>query len=222
MPRRTDTDLELDHVIVVVDDLLEAHAALQTDLGLTSIAGGRHPGWGTANRVVPLGASYLELVTVVDEPEAARSQFGRWVHDAVPRPRLLGWAARTCDLEGIARRLDLRIAAGSRQQSDGLTVRWRIGGVEAAAATPCLPFFIEWAEGTSLPGTAPVVHDAGPVQLVGLRLRGAADQVQQWLGAHRLPIRVSSGPPTISALVLGNPSAREIMVDSARLAAALG
>jgi hypothetical protein len=38
--------------------------------GLASIEGGRHPGWGTANRIIPLGDAYIELVTVVDDEEA--------------------------------------------------------------------------------------------------------------------------------------------------------
>ena len=53
------------------------------------------PGWGTANRIVPLGEAYLELVTVVDDPEAAQSPFGRWVAEAGPTlAEPLGWAVR--------------------------------------------------------------------------------------------------------------------------------
>jgi Glyoxalase-like domain len=70
---------ELDHVLVAVPDLAAAARVLEEEHGLTAIEGGRHPGWGTANRIVPLGDSYLELVAVVDAGEAARSPFGRWV-----------------------------------------------------------------------------------------------------------------------------------------------
>ena len=85
--------------------------------GLASSAGGRHPGWGTANRIVPLGETYLELVTVVDEAEAAQSAFGRWV--AASRPGApFGWAVRTDDLDAVAARLGLhdprRLAARRR------------------------------------------------------------------------------------------------------------
>jgi hypothetical protein len=53
----------MDHVIYAVDDL-DAAASLMSDReGLASVPGGRHEGWGTANRIVPLGGSYLELIT---------------------------------------------------------------------------------------------------------------------------------------------------------------
>ncbi|HEY8778025.1 MAG TPA: VOC family protein [Gaiellaceae bacterium] len=71
--------MELDHVLIAVGDLAAAAHEFEVEHGLASIEGGRHPGWGTANRIVPLGKSYLELVAVVDQDEAARSDFGRWV-----------------------------------------------------------------------------------------------------------------------------------------------
>jgi Glyoxalase-like domain len=81
--------VEIDHVLIAVDDLAEADRALHSTHGLSSMEGGRHPDWGTANRVVPLGDAYLELVTVVDDSQASRTAFGRWVGEAA-RPCLLG------------------------------------------------------------------------------------------------------------------------------------
>src|SRR5690348_2134426 len=102
--------LELDHVVVAAADLEAAAVALEERYGLTSLEGGRHPGWGTANRIVPLGGAYLELVAVVDEEEAAESGFGRWVAAARPDPLLLlGWAVRTDELDAVAQRLDLDV-----------------------------------------------------------------------------------------------------------------
>ena len=63
----------------MVADLAAAGRELEARHGLASIEGGRHAGYGTANRIVPLGESYLELVTVADEAKAARSPFGSWV-----------------------------------------------------------------------------------------------------------------------------------------------
>ena len=74
-------------------DLQAAAREIEARYGLTSVEGGRHPGWGTAKRIVPLGEIYLELVTVIDEAEAAQSPFGGSVadtHPALARP--LGWA----------------------------------------------------------------------------------------------------------------------------------
>jgi hypothetical protein len=47
--------LELDHVLIAVADLAEAARKIEARHGLASINGGRHPDWGTANRIVPLG-----------------------------------------------------------------------------------------------------------------------------------------------------------------------
>ena len=83
---------------------------------VASVEGGRHPGYGTANRIVPLADSYLELVTVADESEAVRSPFGSWVARVqCERGRPLGWAVRTHALDAVARRLGFTIRAGSRR-----------------------------------------------------------------------------------------------------------
>jgi Glyoxalase-like domain len=55
--------LHIDHIVWGVDDLDRAAAQVQERYGLASVPGGRHPGWGTANRIIPLGPSYLELAT---------------------------------------------------------------------------------------------------------------------------------------------------------------
>lgn len=88
-------ELHLDHVLVAVPDLNAAGREIEVRHGLSSIEGGRHPAWGTANRIVPLGDSYLELVAVVDAAMAAESVFGRWVMSGFPPPfgRLAGRSA---------------------------------------------------------------------------------------------------------------------------------
>lgn len=45
----------IDHLIVCVGDLDEAARSFKDRLGLNSVEGGRHPGHGTANRIIPLG-----------------------------------------------------------------------------------------------------------------------------------------------------------------------
>jgi hypothetical protein len=200
-----------------VADLAAAAQRIEAAHGLASIEGGRHPGWGTANRIVPLGEAYLELVAVVDEAEAAQSAFGRWVAAARPsRPRLLGWAVRTHELDDLARRLDLTVAAGSRTDRNGQPVRWRLAGIEQATAEASLPFFIEWGHGTPLPGRAPVTHRAGAVRIATLRLDGDADRLAAWLGAHRLPISVRPGTPAVAGIVLTG-AGGEIVLDNDRM-----
>jgi hypothetical protein len=196
--------MELDHVIIAVPDLDAAARELEGRHGLASVEGGRHAGWGTANRIVPLGETYIELITVVDEAEAAGSAVGRWVAGGTASDpgRPLGWVARTDRLDEVADRLGLAVSAGSRPGRDGAVLRWRLAGLEEAAAEPGLPFFVEWGEGTPLPGRTEVPHPAGAVGLAALELSGDAGRLSDWLGTEELPVTVVPGPPAITGIVL--------------------
>jgi hypothetical protein len=158
------SELWVDHVIYAVEELDPAAERFRDEFGLASVVGGRHPGWGTANRIVPLGREYVELVAVVDRDEATTSDFGRGVTRAVATGRrLVGWAAATNDLHGIASRLNLDADRGSRTRPDGSTLRWQLAGVAHALATGALPFFIQWDGPRELhPGAAVVDHGVTP------------------------------------------------------------
>jgi Glyoxalase-like domain len=164
-----------------------------------SITGGRHPGWGTANRIEPLGDTYLELVAAVDTAEAAGS--GRWVA-AAPSGRPLGWAVRTRELEVIADRLGLTVTTGSRRREDGVVLRWRMAGIEQAVDDPALPFFIEWGDGTPLPGRAHAGHRDGPVRIDQVELSCDAGRLDRWLGTHDLAITMQVGASAVTGVVL--------------------
>ncbi len=201
--------MQLDHVLIAVTDLTAAAVNFENLYGLASIEGGRHPGWGTMNRIVPLGDSYLELVAVVDEGEASESAFGRWVAGrAVEAGRPLGWAVRTDDLTAVSRRLGLTPQSGTRVGRDGNSLRWRSAGIEKAAARPLLPFFIEWAPGGTFPGRSGVLE---PGSITHLALRGDAKYLSTWIGSHTLPISVEPGDPAIIGLVLDGPRGRFVL-----------
>ena len=193
--------IELDHVLIAVTDLDAAGREFKARHGLASVAGGRHPGWGTANRIVPLGDAYLELVAAVDAAEAAGSPFG-------PSDRPLGWAVRTQELDVIAGRLGLAVTTGSRRRQDGQVLRWRLAGVEQAVAEAALPFFIEWGDGTPVPGRAGADHKDGPQRIEQVQLAGDADRLESWLGAHHLPITVQAGAAAVTGVVLAGASNR--------------
>jgi hypothetical protein len=194
-------------VLLAVTDLAAAARAIEERHGLASIEGGRHAGWGTANRIVPLGETYLELIAVVDPAEAADSAFGSWVAaGATPAGRPLGWAVRPDDLDEAAGRLGLEVEAKSRKDASGRTLRWRVAGIEEAAAEPSLPFFLEWGDGTPFPGRAPVTHAAGEVEITSLELDGDRQRLADWLGSHRLPITVREGDPAVAGLILSGAS----------------
>jgi hypothetical protein len=154
--------LEIDHVVIGVRDLDDAASRLRNDHGLVALAGGRHPAWGTANRIVPLGSSYLELVAVVDPDVAARSTFGSWIADMAAGRTGGGWAVRTHDMAATAERLGLDVVAGSRVTSEGRELRWQLAGLPLDdQADRSLPFFIAWAPGTPLPGASTVSGGPG-------------------------------------------------------------
>ena len=195
-------------------DLAAASREIESRYGLASIEGGRHGDWGTANRIVPLGEAYLELVSVVDEAQAARSPFGSWVAEAqsaLTKP--LGWAVRTDKLEAVARRLSLAVDVGSRAGGSGQVLRWRFAGLEQAAAEPSLPFFIEWGQGTPHPGRAAATHRVGAVRIAELQLDGDPDRLAAWLGSHSLPITVRPGASRIASVVLTGAAGQIVFSD---------
>jgi hypothetical protein len=193
--------LAIDHVLLPVGDLDRAAAEIETRYGLASVEGGRHPAWGTANRIVPLGDSYVELIAVVDHEVAAGTAFGRWVDSAVPG-RPLGWAVRTDDIEAVGRRLDLTVVPGSRDAPGGVRITWRSAGLEAATHEPGLPFFIQWGEGVPLPGAAPVRHPGGPASLKHVAITADPTRLAGWLEGHDLAVTVAPGESGVSAAIL--------------------
>jgi hypothetical protein len=196
-------ELPIDHVLLAVNDLERASDVLNDRYGLTSVEGGRHPQWGTANRIIPVADMYLELVAVVDRDRARDSPFGRWVASGstgVISP--LGWAVRTNAIDDVARRLHLDVEHGSRTAPDGRVLEWNLAGVEHAAVDPALPFFIEWGSRESHPSQMPVMHSAGAVAFARIELRGDRARLDEWLGDHALPVTITHGPPEVSRIVL--------------------
>jgi hypothetical protein len=194
-------ELRIDHVICAAGDLDVAAARFWDEFGLGSVAGGVHPGWGTTNRIVPLGREYVELVAVVDRGRAATSDFGRAVLGAVANGQhLLGWVVATNDLETIATRLNLEVTRGSRTRPDGSTLGWRLAGLATALSTGALPFFIQWDDPPALhPGAAVVEHAVSPRRIAWIEVAAGQGTVQGWLGEHELPVRITQGPQALSA-----------------------
>jgi Glyoxalase-like domain len=187
----------VDHLLVATTDL-DAAAAAAGRLGLEVMAGGRHPGWGTGNRIVPLGDAYLELIAVVEPCETGSSPFGSWVAASPPGP--MGWAVRVEDIEATAARLGLNIVPGSRSTPDGRTLRWRTAGVERVATEPALPFFIAWEPGGPFPGEGGV-----GLCVERIELRGDAARLAAWLGDAHPPVAVRPGPSAVERFVLRGP-----------------
>jgi hypothetical protein len=124
----------IDHVVYAVRDLDAAASRFSSEFGLESYAGGSHPVLGTANRIVPLGESYLELLAPAPFSE----------------DRFVGWMVRDTPLGPDA-------VPMQRVLPDGSVLSWRLSGLVAATAwemDPMRPAVIEWDAGVVLPGRA--------------------------------------------------------------------
>jgi hypothetical protein len=199
--------LRLDHVVYAVPDLDEAAVRFREEFGLDSTEGGRHERWGTANRIVPLGDQYLELVAAVDEQVAAETPFGTGVLERAARGG--GWftlAAVADDLEAVASRLGLEVGSGSRTRPDGQTVRWQMAGLDDPRREAWMPFFLFWDISEELhPGRARAGHGVRPTGIGRVGVGGDAERLRTWLGGDELPIRVTDDEPGIHRVAISTP-----------------
>jgi hypothetical protein len=189
----------IDHVVIAVTDFGESVARLLREHGLAAVEGGRHPTWGTANWIVPLGPDYVELVSVVDPAKAAESTFGRFVHAAVASgggPLL--WSVRTDDFEATIERLGLEPSTGARERPDGTSVCWRSAGLETSTTDPSRPFFIEWqVPPEQHPGRTAAAHRVAPSGIAWIEVAGDGTVVHDWLGDPDVPVLVRPGRPAV-------------------------
>ncbi len=196
--------------MIAVADLVGAATVFEAQYGLRSVEGGRHPGWGTSNRIVPLGDAYLELVAVVDEREAATSRFGSWIAArASPAGRIVGWAVRPEHLDATAVRLGLRIDAGSRTKPSGGRVTWRMAGIDVATSRAWLPFFIERGDRAMFPGAT-----ATPTPTLRLEIEGDEQELSDWLGDHALPLVTRAGTRGVTRIVLEGKTGRVVIEEA--------
>ena len=136
--------LTLSQVIYGVQDLDVATRQIESR-GFTVVDGGRHPGLGTANRIVPLGDAYFEILGIVDRQEALRNPFGSaLIHQTQQGNRLVRWSLRADDIGEIARERGLTPENRSRLRPDGTLLTWKAAGLSLSLAEGWLPFFMQW------------------------------------------------------------------------------
>jgi len=193
----------IDHVIFIVDDLDAASDALMRNHGLASVAGGRHAGHGTANRIVPLVDSYLELMGVVDRTEAEASPMGRWAMAQTAaglHPAAL--CLRTDDADAEGARLGLEPVAMTRTRPDGVVLSWRLVGANEMFGPLRLPFFIQWDDLALHPGRSTAPHGVVPNGIASIELTGDRRRIEERLGRDDLPIVVGDGEPGVRRVVV--------------------
>ncbi|MHB8509344.1 MAG: VOC family protein [Candidatus Dormibacteria bacterium] len=197
--------LEIDHVLIAVRDLELSAARFESLHGLASVPGGRHPAWGTANRIIPLHNDYIELIGVVDPDQAINSAFGRWLAGlTADGDHLLRCCLRPSDMDQLAERIGEEPSPGTRITPDGAEVHWRLLGLEAAMSAN-LPFFIEWDADSVHPSMANVVHPSGALGIAWVEIGGDPLRLREWLGEEVAAVRMVGGEPGLHAVAVITP-----------------
>jgi Glyoxalase-like domain len=202
----------IDHAVMAVRDLDASAAGLGDEHGLAFVPGGRHPRWGTANMIAPLGRDYVELLGVVDHEVGAGTVLGRTLLGlSASGDRWFSVCLADDDIEGTAARLGLGVQPGSRTRTDGTEVRWRGAGIEDRGEELSLPFFIAWDVLPELhPGAAPTEHRLPVEGIAWVEVGGDEGRLAEWLGGAEVPIRVVAGPPRVLAVGLRVAGAGEL------------
>jgi hypothetical protein len=208
----------IDHAVLAVRDLDASAGRLWEEHGLRFAPGGRHPRWGTANMIAPLGRDYLELLGVVDEEVGSSTVLGRTLLDlSAEGDRWFSVCLSDGHIEATAARLGLTVQPGSRTRPDGTEVRWRGAGIEERGPDLWLPFFISWDVPAALhPGAAPAEHPISVERIAWAEVGGDEGRLREWLGGADVPIRVvdDGGDRGVRAVALALPNGDEIVLRS--------
>ena len=175
--------LRLDHLVIAVPDPDAAAAELERVVGLACTGGGRHPTWGTHNRLAWLGDTYVELIGLFDPALAPAGAVSKAVLAAreAGRTGLVSYAIATDDVDADHARLVAQGSAlaepqtRSRTRPDGEVVTWRAAYAELGPGEP--PFIVqheptgaEWGDAARA-ARAGFVHPlGGPARVVGIEL----------------------------------------------------
>ena len=182
----------IDHVVLAVRDLDASAERLWDEHGLRFVAAGRHPRWGTANMIAPLGNDYVELLGVVDEEVGSKTVLGKTLMElSADGDRWFSVCLADDDIDATAARLGLAVQPGARTRPDGTEVRWRGAGIEERGEDLWLPFFISWDVPAELhPGAAPADHRVDAEGIAWAEVGGDEARLRDWLGGADAPIRV--------------------------------
>ena len=141
-----------------------------------------------------------------DAPASKPSGPRRFGIDDLKAPRLIGWVAKSRELEAVSAKaaaLGIPLGAvipGSRKRPDGVVLSWRYTDPNTVAADRLVPYFIDWGSSPHPSATA-----ARGATLVQLRAEHPdAARVQKMLDALGLSLHVDKGSaPALIATIDG-------------------
>jgi Glyoxalase-like domain len=190
------------------NDLDRGIAFVEEGTGVRAAFGGVHPGAGTRNALVSLGASrYLEIIA--PDPEQSGSDDPRRLKK-LTEPRLVAWAAHPGDIVAFAARLQSENVAatgpnpGSRKRPDGRVLNWKTLTLNNDAGG-LLPFFIEWSAGSlhpsmdSPPGCRLILFEA---------IAPHPDALARSAAQLNLDLPISQGTPAHLHAIIAGPKGR--------------
>ncbi|MBY0393783.1 MAG: VOC family protein [Novosphingobium sp.] len=195
--------IQLDHVALAVRDLDAADRLLRERYGLGSVEGGAHPQWGTANRIVPLGPHFIEVVGVTDVALAASNPVGRIILEQTKDgDRFVGVCLNTDDKEGIARQIGSAWVEGSRDTAGG-RLTFRSAGIERSIMEGAgWPYFFEYDDAGLRSGLGDPRHQITPLGIARVVLGQDAQRLRTYLGGDVERVVVEEGAPAFKALVI--------------------
>ena len=135
----------LDHIIIGVRDLDAAARQFSHKLGLLPSGGGIHPVGGTANRIIVIGDTYLELITVYKPEEAQESILQRLAQGE----GYLNCVFSSDDIEDYSQAMRQRGVSvfgptpGSLRSADGRARAWMRMDIERPDLAQHYPFVIQ-------------------------------------------------------------------------------
>lgn len=135
----------LDHIIIGVNNLEQAARVFTEKLGLTVSGGGNHPEGGTANRIIVIGDTYLELIAVRDPVEAQKSMLDRLAQGE----GYLNFVLASNDIQKVSEEIVARGVEikgprkGELQSAQGRSRSWIRTDIERDDLTQHYPFIIQ-------------------------------------------------------------------------------
>jgi hypothetical protein len=192
----------IDHLVYGTLDLEATINHLEKKLGVRAVFGGRHPGWGTQNYLLSLGATaYFEIIGPDDTQDGNPGLFGL---DKVTQPGLLTWAAKESDIGSRLKKLaNAGITfgdqlEGSRAKTDGTLLSWALTNPFVVHADGIVPFLIDWKDSVHPAGQTP----KGCILQNLILEHPEAEQANQLMQLLDIDIVVKQGAaPRISAVI---------------------
>ncbi len=163
---------DIDHVIYLVPDLIEACDDLEQRLGTRPAIGGRHPQYGTHNALLSLGErSYLEVMAH-DASLPAPAEGVLFGADAITEPRVVTWVLAVDDIRSAMTRAQLagvvlgEASPGHRERPDGEVLRWVLSDPRADRFGGVVPFLIDWGNTPHPARSAPRVGEVTALRMM--------------------------------------------------------